>query len=376
MRSRMSVIVLVVVAAASAGGDSSRLSSGDDYSVRGALAELPTAAVGDELTEIRTADLSAATELLELERPAAADFEAVWEWLAPLTGVASGGVADPEFAPLFLPLGEVFNYPQLREIAEFDEALGWSLVDVDAYVEYSTLPRTFAVVTGDFDDATLSPELVELSDGIVSYGDGDDGEVNPEASNAVDRLGRPLRLAQDGDRIAASLMTSLVTEWVAGPDETLADDDALSSVAAALDDADVVAAVLTSVEGGLENIGGGRLTPVQLEQIEQLVEQQVPAAPYDAVGFGWGIDAGEAMITVAYHFSSDDEASDAVDSFELLYTEGNSLVSRQPISDLVTLEDVTVDGDIVSVSLTLPAGSRPQIIYQMHIQRDLPFVSR
>jgi hypothetical protein len=373
----MSVIVLVVVAAAGAGGDSSRLSSGDDYSVRGALAEVPTAAVGDELTEIRTADLAAATEQLDLERPAAAaDFEAVWEWLAPLTGVASGEGADPEFAPLFIPLGEVFNYRQLREISEYDEALGWSLVDVDAYVEYSTPPRTFAVVTGDFDDATLSPELVEVSDGIVSYGDGDDGEVNPEEPNAVDRVGRPLRLAQDGDRIAASLMTALVAEWVAGPDETLADDDALSSVADALDDADVVAAVLTSVEGGLQYLGGGTLTPAQLARIEQQVEQQVPAAPYDAVGFGWGIDGGEAMITVAYHFSSDDEASDAVDSFELLYTEGVSLVSRQPISDLVTLEDVTADGDIVSVSLTLPAGSRPQIIYQMHIQRDLPFVSR
>jgi hypothetical protein len=325
---------------------------------------------------IQTGDLAAATELSELERPVEADPDAVARWIGPLTGLPLGDVEDPEFAPLFVPLGHVFNHQQLSDVAEYDEAVGWSVVDVDAFVEYSTPPNMFAVVSGDFDDATLNPGLVEVSDEVVSYGEGDDGEQNPEQPNPLDGLGRPVRLAQDGDRIAASFSTPYVEEWVAGADETLADDEALSSVAEALDDADVVAAVLTSIEGGLENIGGGSLSPEQLEALEAQIAGQVPPAPFDVVGFGWGVDDGEAVIDVAYHFSSEGDASDAVGSFERLYTDGVSVATREPISDRLTLEDVTADGEVVSVSLTLPEESNPQIIFSMLNSRDLPFLSR
>ena len=183
-----------------------------------------------------------------------------------------------------------------------------------------------------------------------------------------------MRLAWDGDRIAASFSTPFVQQWLAGPDETLADDAALAAVATALDEADVVAAVLTRVEPGFDQLGSG--LPISSEVLAELVQDQVPLAPFDAVGFGWNAVDGEAAITVAYHFSSADEAADSVASLERLYREGSSLVTNQPISESVTIEDIAAAGDVVSVSLSLPDDSRPQVIYDMLLRRDLPFISR
>ena len=163
---------------------------------------------------VQTGDLVAATELAGLERPSEPDIDAVASWIFPLTGLPR----EDEFAPLFVPLGQVFNYQSLRDIAEFDTALGWSLVDANAFVEQSTPPESFAVITGDFDETTLNPDLTEVADGVVSYGEGEDFETNLSGDpNPVDRLGRPVRLAWDGDRIAASFSTPFVQQWLAGP---------------------------------------------------------------------------------------------------------------------------------------------------------------
>lgn len=260
MRSRTRLVVLAAlfssaVACTGGGGD---LDSGDDYSVEGALGELP-ASVGTDDLLVQTADVSAATELSGLERPTDLDPEAVSDWILPLTGVR---LSDSPPAPVFVPVPAVVNPRELIRIEEFDDELGWSLLDVDSFVEQSTAPETFAVVTGDFEDDQLNPDLAQVSDDIVSAGDGDDLEPNVDQSSAARPVGTPLRMSQDGDRIVASASTPLVQEWVAGGDETLADDETLASVAAVLDDADVVAAVLAS--GSSMDLGaqvGGQLSP-------------------------------------------------------------------------------------------------------------------
>ena len=373
---RLAVSVLVLLAPATvppSDGSSLHLSSGGDYTVLGALAELPASTETDALL-VQTGDLVAATELAALERPSEPDIDAVASWIFPLTGLPR----EDEFAPLFVPLGQVFNYQTLADIAQFDDALGWSLIDADAFVEQSTPPESFAVITGDFDESTLNPDLTEVADGVVSYGEGDDFETNLSGDpNPVDRLGRPVRLARDRDRIAASFSTPFVQQWLAGADETLADDAELAAVATALDEADVVAAVLTRVESGFDQLGSSQpLSSEVVAQLQDRFQNQVPSAPFDAVGFGWNVLDGEAAITVAYHFSSAEEAADSVASLERLYREGESLVTRQPISELVTIEDIVAAGDVVSVSLSVPDDSRPQVIYDMLLRRDVPFVSR
>jgi hypothetical protein len=369
----LSAVILLAPGTVPSDDASLHLSSGDDYTVLGALAELPVSTDTDALM-IQTGDLVAATELSGLERPSEPDFDAVSSWIGPLTGIPR---EEESFAPLFVPLGEVFNHQYLRDVAEFDAALGWSLVDADAFVEQSSPPDSFAVLTGDFDDATLNADLAEVADGVVSYGEGDDFETNLSAGpSPVDPLGRPVRLAQDGDRIAVSFSTPFTQEWLAGPDETLADDSALAPVATALDDADVVAAVLVRVEPGLDLLGGQPISSELLAELQDLVEDQVPPAPFDAVGFGWNAVDGESAITVAYHFSSAGEAADSVASLENLYREGTSFTTMQPMSEYVTIDDIAATADVVAVSLSIPDGSRPQVIYDMLLRRDLPFISR
>lgn len=253
--------------------------SGDDYSVEGALAELP-ASVGSDAPLIQTADLDAATELSGLERPTDLDPETVSDWISPLVGVR---MPDSPPAPVFVPVPAVVNPRELIRIDEFDEELGWSLLDVDTFVEQSTPPETFAVVTGAFDSDQLNPDLAPASDAVVSAGEGDDLEPDLDETLAARPLGVPLRMAQDEGRIAASPSTPFVEDWTAGPDETLADNESLASVAAALDDADAVAAVLTS---GLPVAGVAMRQPEQLST----VAEQLPADPFDTVGIGWGVD--------------------------------------------------------------------------------------
>ena len=47
-------------------------------------------------------------------------------------------------------------------------------------------------------------------------------------------------------------------------------------------------------------------------------------------------------------------------------------MTNQPISESVTIEDIASAGDVVSVSLSVPDDSRPQVIYDMLLLRDLP----
>ena len=133
----LSAVVLLAPATVPSDDSSLDLSSGDDYTVLGALAELPVSTDTDGLM-VQTGDLVAATELAGLERPSEPDIDAVASWIFPLTGLPR----EDEFAPLFVPLGQVFNYQYLRDIAEFDTALGWSLVDANAFVEHATLSTT------------------------------------------------------------------------------------------------------------------------------------------------------------------------------------------------------------------------------------------
>ena len=77
-----------------------------------------------------------------------------------------------------------------------------------------------------------------------------------------------------------------------------------------------------------------------LAELQHLVQDQVPQAPFDAVGFGWNAVDGEAVITVAYRFASAGEAA---------------RVAR-PQRRLVASNIAT--GDVVPVSLTIPDRPR------------------
>jgi hypothetical protein len=357
---------LVAMTVGACGGEADRLGTGENYSVRGALAELPASVDDGEMT-IFSADLEAATRLSGLERPRSLD-DGLLEWVGQLTG----GSTDGAPAPVFIPLAEVFNPAQLAEHDEFEAELGWSLLDSNAFVEEVSSPRTFAVVEGDFGQDPVNPELLSVADGVVSAGEGEDLAVDAERRTVARPLGAPLRLAQQGSRIAAGTSTDEVAEWGAGPEETLADDEALASVAAALDEADVVSAVVVSgVTMDLGSAVGEGAPPAVIEDYGDLV----PSAAFEDVGIGWGADdEGAAEATIAFRFADSEAAAAALPVFERQFAEGQLIQSRQPLDEQLRLERAESDGPVAVLSLSVLDGTPPGLLLDLLHRRDLPFV--
>lgn len=352
-------------------GGSGGWGAGSSYSVQGSLEQLPAAESGSGQVMIQTADLDAASELSGLERPTDVDGDALVAWLMPLTG----GPSDDGPAPVFVPLAQVFNPQSIRMHDEFADELGWSLVDAQAFVERLSPPQSLAVIAGDFDDSTLSEDLPEVADGVVTAGEGEDLESNLTELTNARPLGIPLRLAQNDHLIAAGPSTAEISSWLAGPDETLGDDPHLAGVAAALDDADSVSAVLVTGASMALTDALGAMSAEQVAALEDRLAPMLPEA-FQAVGVGWGADDGASIITLAYSFDSEDAAEKSVPLFEELFANGTSLQAAQPLSDLLTLDDAGRNGEVVVLTVSVPEGRSPGDVFQMLQRADVPFLHR
>jgi hypothetical protein len=326
------------------GGD--RVAAGDGFSVEGGLAELAAPPDADEgqMITLTVVDLDAAA-------------------------AANGGAApDDEEALVFVPPIEALGGSRGARADEVEAELGWSLDDVDALAEVVAPPFRFAVVTGDVDEDALARADLAQDGEIYSAGDGEDLEQDPDDVTAARPIGAPLRMAVDDGRLAASSSTAAVEGWLEGDGDTLAADDDLAAVAAALDEADAVSAFLA--RGDLTS----RAAAIPDEEVAERLADELPIAePFSAVGVGWGAEDGEAVMTVAYAFGDEDTATAAVTQVEAAFT-GASLQTRRPLTDLVTVEEVEADGSVVVAHLTLGEDGRARVLADMLISRDLPFV--
>lgn len=367
-RTLMALVAVVVTTTACSAGPGSP-GAGEGYSVLGALGDLPPAS--GEVMLIQTADLTAASEAVGLARPESLDVEAVNGWIGPLTGYAPGG---QEVMPVFVPFPNALNLQAAPRLDDFPELLGWSVLDIDTFVEQSLHPRTFTVLTGDFDDSTLPAELVDIGNGVVSLGEGDDFTTNFDDVSGPSRLGQPVRLAQRDGRIALSPVTAPVAGWLAGTERSLADHPALAAVAQGLDDAGVVSAMLTaggSFQGAdmFGQLGSGR----SVEEIREQLFAGLPDVSFGAVGIGWAVQDGSSVMTVVYHVGSQAAAEAGVAEMERVYREGLTLNSGRPVSDFVELVEARADGSVVVVTLHPTDPRSPSYLAQMLTNGDAPF---
>lgn len=311
------------------------------------------------------ADLDAATEADGLTRPTdPADTAAVEEWITGLSGFA--GVDEP---PLNVAVALPASLTQDPEPAELADGAGWSIVDVATLAWGGALPDEFAVVGAGFADEALSPDLIEVTDGVVTDREGEDGAQDLDDPSGLDDLGRPIRFAVAGGRIAMGSSTPEVEAWLNGTAETLADDPSMLAVGAALDDASVVsAAVFRPSDDDL-----GAAEPDQLaEELAGIALDQ----PYDALGLGWSVDDdGAAAITLAYHFASADIATESAERLERIFTDGTTIGRGTPISDSFELRDVTATDEVAVVTVRPSDDAEPDAyIVRWLIQGELPFV--
>lgn len=365
----LAATVLLVTACSDDGGGGGGGGGDQAFSIAASLEQIPAQATAESgFTQVFVGDLDAATEAAGLDRPDGEDVEEITRWLQALT---NGPTPDGP-APVFVPIAEALSSRGPIQVDEFEDLLGWSVVDVRTFVEAPNPPQRISVFTGSFDRKTIEAasavEPLDGSDDFLSAGEGDDLATNLEERVPWDQLGRPLRMAVEGDRLVASLTTPLLEAW-ADDDETLADDPGFAAVAEALDGAGAVSAALFQGDFG---DSGLNVTADVLER----VEESMAATPFDTVGIGWSVDDGEAVVTVAYHFADDADASTGVEEIEAVFEEGASLRSGQPLSQLIELTSIEADGPVVVARLTPAAERPPSIAVEMVMSRDLPFVHR
>ncbi|MEO1062146.1 MAG: hypothetical protein AAFZ07_12055 [Actinomycetota bacterium] len=355
--------IAAVLVAASCGGDDGGASS-DGGLVVASLAEVPSAVLDDtdELVQIHLADLDAASEVADLDRPTLDDGEdAFGDWFGALSGLRD--------APVFVPRLELHEGELFGESGAVVDELGWSILEVERFVEVSSPPVRFTVVRGE--GVAPAEGLVEVADGVLAIGEGEDLEIGVEARTAARPLGRPLRLRADADAVAVSLTTDPVTAW-RGDQPTLADSALFADAARALDEVEVVAAAL--VQGAARPVASSAIGIADPDELRELLGASAIGARFPVVGLGWYAVDGAAMVRVVYVFTDEGTAEAQAPIIEALFADGTSIVNGVPMSDLVELRSVDAEGSLVVVDVGLPDGRPPSTVLSMLQQGEIVFL--
>jgi len=343
------------------GGDSG--GSSGDFSVAGALADLPGSALEDHYV-LTAADLDRATELAGASRPSAdGDEDALFDWAIDLQGVRRPDGGD--WPPVAVIFPEATNPERLAQIAEFRDELGWTVLDVSSFAEVSAPPARFTVLQGDFDVDQIDAAIDSNDDDVWSIGE-EDFAVDVANASAARPLGESLRLAEQDGALAVSKSTPPIEDWVDGG-ERLDEDDDLAAVAEALDGHDVYTVmILDGDDLVFAPPVGGDISP---EQLEELVAQQL--LPFEVLGAGLTVVDDEAVGVLAYQHATADVAEENAALLEGLFADGSSIVSSEPLSSMFTDVEVAVDGTTVTVTFGFDDETSPSALWRAVQVREL-----
>lgn len=339
------VLVLVLFAAACGGGGG----SGGDGLVTSSLASLPQLDSGGEFVQISVSDFRAATNLVAGESASTADQFA--DILA-RRSVKDGG------------LGFVFGGPEivlsgfLFASEELDDFVGFELEDIDRTAEAIVPPERVSLIVGP---GGWGGEAEAYEGDLVTFGQGDDGEIRPAERSALDSLGRPMRAAERDGELLATLSTPLAQGWLDGSAESYADDEEFMSIAVELDKHDVISAILFAGE-----LGQATATAQDLgTRSEPFISE-----PFSALGIGGTIRDGRAIEVMSYRFASDASAESAIPSLEDAWTTA-VLSGGARITDVAELNTIEQSGSVVTVVVLVPDGT-VGFARDMAFRRDPP----
>lgn len=326
-----------------------QLSSGEGYSVLGALAEVPASAVHPDVpVTITTADLVGAAEAIGLDMPTTRDELRELQML--LTGAPVG---DTGPAPMFVAYPDWLIAYQGEEDVDF----GFPAVEVSSFVDVVTHPTQFTVVSGEWEEATPEAVLPEIGEGVFRFGEGEDLESRSDQASRLSLNGSPLRIAAQGGRVIVSKTTPAATDWLSGEYESLADDEEFAVVAAALDEAGALSSFIWSVDSWLTVPDA----------------DHVPKGPITTVAIGWAVEDGVSRISLVYHFESAEVAEAAVPTFERQYS-GDVLLRRgQPLAEHLQLIGVESRERVAVVTVQPTPEGRPIEVLNMLMDVDVPF---
>jgi hypothetical protein len=344
--------------------------AGDLETIAGSLASLPDN--GEDQT-IVWGDLARAAEIAGLDRPTyPADEQAMVDYLMTVTGTRSEETDTG--TPVAVMPPEAAHAESAADQTAFVDDVGWSLLQVDRFVERQSPPDSITVLDGDFDEDALTDALGEPTDGVWEAGSGEPGEVDVAGSTPARPLGESLWLALAGDggplTVTRDPGTSAeVGDALAGDADGVLDDDvSLAALATALDDQSAYGALL--LRPGINGVSalGQSVSP---EQAEQLCDQLLPQ-PTAAVATGVTADDDGPVILIALAHVSAEAASANADALEEMVTNGSSILSNEPWSERLELDGVETTGhDLVVVARLRPVeriGTR--LWYDIVMRRD------
>ncbi len=337
--------------------------SGSDDSTSGAtsmaslLARLPLAALDDpegsrsDTIQISLGDTLAAAELTGFPRPDIDDLDASIRWYVDVAGsgpIEQGGTGYSFDGPDFPPFSTALGFAD-----EIEDELGFSPFAIDSYATVFGPPTQIAVFAGDL---PLAGDLVDVGDGIVSAGDGDDLQIDPENRTAIRPLGRPHRMAESDGLVAISLSTPLIEAWLAGG-ESLADDHDLAVAAEALDAAGSV--VGTLVMSSFEAVDVGDDAPTSPIDV-----------PFSVVGIGTAeIDDAPGNVIV-YVFDTADDAEEVLPVIDNGWRNGFLVTVNQPITDSFDIVSVEQDDRVVVITANVTDSATTRRPLEMLIRAE------
>lgn len=328
------------------------------FSIRGTIESLPQPV--ESSYPIAVGDLEAGAQALGLETPETAEEKR--DWMTAL------GVARPDSAVTFLLPRDLSSETGMVEEPE----LGFDITQVSSWAEVGIRPDA-QVLSGDFDEGTLSPDLIDLGEGVLSAGEGEDGYSSLEGRTPLRPIGQPLRVGQDGDRIVLSGNTRTVQNWLTGQGPTLAQDEAVLETADQLDALGAISGYFLVQPGGgsgIEALLGSSGTPELAEQLLAEMEQWAITQPFGVVAIGTAVDGAAARDIVVYHFGSESAAKDAAEQVERAWTEGK-YQQGDPVTEMFTLVETAAQGSTV-VAVLDREQARSDTLTMMLIRRDGP----
>jgi hypothetical protein len=341
------------LAAAACASEAEPSASGGDPgggSVSDYLGQLP--ARDDDLVMVTYGDIARAVDIAGLERPDdISDSDAIVDFVMDVSGQRQEE-DEPARVAVLLPEAAQPNH-SVSDLEGFVDDVGWSLLEVDSFAGLDTPPDKIAVLDGRFDGDLLDETLEDAGDGVWVAGD-PDGDMDFDDTTPARPLGESVWLALDGGRLTATWNEDdmATTRDADGGDGTLADDEALSSLAAALDDQDVYSAMLATGGqiGGLDpGILGESATPEQLEELEEELEGSLCEG---VTGIAAGVaDDGEPLIVLALSHVDEASAEGNVDIVAEALESGEQPRTGITWSDYVTLEAVEADGRVLVATM-------------------------
>jgi len=358
---RMTILIAVLALAVGACG------GGDDTGdgMVGLLATLPDTA--DTRHEIILNDFAAVADILGIDSPSRnATRDDLIEYFVTLT---IGDVAEPgsldDLDPAerrarsthvySVPRGFNFEYVGVDEyLEEWYTAFGLSILDVDREATAGRLPNAAFIWEGAIDPAEVEAAVNSDPDwsadlNAYSHSSGYDywcwGD-DPLASR-FDRRDSVRNLGQGGCLAALdsmvirtisreSMQATLTT--AGGNAGSLADVEALSLAAGALDEAGTYAAYLSM------DVGGFAASPdtVAMAGDAGFLDR------YQAVALGPAVEAnGTELLVVVFVYADEASAATNAATFESLVTTGTSAVHRHPWAELLTIRSIEARGRVV-----------------------------